>query len=1151
MLVDNNSSNDDGARAAAARADHVRILLQTYPAAKHAVDRRGRTPLHWYLGAGDGEEVAVAGQEDGRDDQALSSDADPRIMDPEIVELLLSSRVARTLDARGRAPLHWACSLWAAQTCLRQRQQWQSRRPPLGLDVVQLILNSFVGQLTVQDAQLRTPVMVLFETAHQIQRKQWNKEMAAFAVDGPNNNRKKKKDSWNLTTGGPAAFAPPLELMQMLLRHPDGDSDMDDDNSKHAMAAMEDVEGRLPIHAALEVAASAEIVQLLIDLHPTALVHTTESLRVPLHAAFCHEWTAPLQSKAVVDLLFCSYSVTRQGIAVDGRLAMKMEDAIGYYPIHYACHNGAPLEVIQSLVERYPQTALLTKPNGDLPVHCLLDDHDLLLAAVATTKTTSNRFRNDETNGGRVEVDEKGRVLLLSQVSAADESIMQEQLLVAREKIRALVLPLLSDPNKLAVSDSARGMMPLHCAILFESTDYALLLRLLELCPASAVHFTGKLVEEDDSTTYSPLDLLEITKARNTHLFSGERLEEWQHMRELLYSFSPRLESHRHRQELLDRCVRVILDEVNGGGNSFHWKAQQKRNGNVPDLEITHTVSNMEASLRQQQQTLGGRSRRRSTTRYSKHLAANKSRHQSARRSSRGSFRHNHATEPSTFSAVTQQPSLKSGSSIYDEENTDFEYDFNAASGAGRSDDDDDEDEISVGSYASGDEDDDYSGDGTDSASGTDNRGSRALYTTSASRLKTTFEEGTIDSHDDGDNNSSFNLISPPEETTCDYFNDSGSRPPSMDLSNTTSRSFGSILDRVVEEKKDDAGDAAKPKASQRDTIRTTSKTLQYQRPSYMSEVAMRLWTFFVLYCDPNNPGDHYVKQVADIIEDMKFSTIQQLVSNPVPPYASEYLREGESIEGRCFRDVASPKCRELILKTCYFLGRYELQTDQDILVHRSDDCTSVVVKVDEWLFTTEEATDAINPGISEENIWATGVVPAEVGITFRAHKRPVWILLTKSATQYENEVKCRVNLGIAVDEYSQSQRPCGIVPLLQHYNALAKERKIDQMYSVDIKDKRFNSVNLLQGTTAGEEKIHLDEYPYAIVYPAPLHGTLYDYFLRHGVRSVGQTREIVFQVANALKFLHENGEFDVPRWSATRWPLKMQFLTRFYLQSL
>jgi len=286
----------------------------------------------------------------------------------------------------------------------------------------------------------------------------------------------------------------------------------------------------------------------------------------------------------------------------------------------------------------------------------------------------------------------------------------------------------------------------------------------------------------------------------------------------------------------------------------------------------------------------------------------------------------------------------------------------------------------------------------------------------------------------------------------------------------------------------------------------------------------MRIWTFFVLYCDPNNPSDCYVKQLLDIIEGVEFSTIGLLVSNPLPPYAADYVGKQKNLEGLCFRDIASPKCRELIYKTCYFLGRYEFPKDENILVRRNCSGVSIIIKAYEWLFTTEEATNARDPGMAEENIWTTGEVLAEVGVTFRVRKRPVWIKLTKDAMEFHNEVENRARLGTPVDDDDcQPQNTSGIVPLLQHYNAFATERKRDRTYNVDIRDERFKSVNLFAGTSTDKRAL-LADYPYALVYPTSPYGTLYDYFLQNGIGSV-ESKTIMLEVADALKMMHERGE--------------------------
>jgi ankyrin repeat protein len=107
-----------------------------------------------------------------------------------------------------------------------------------------------------------------------------------------------------------------------------------------------------------------------------------------------------------------------------------MEDTDGNYPVHLACANGASIEVIQTLIGRYPRAALLLNPNDDLPLHCLLSDE---------------AFRDPAS---------------------------------IREKVRVMLPPLLAAPHALHTPDSRYGMMPLHIMVYFQAAEYADLLKL-------------------------------------------------------------------------------------------------------------------------------------------------------------------------------------------------------------------------------------------------------------------------------------------------------------------------------------------------------------------------------------------------------------------------------------------------------------------------------------------------------------------------------------------------------------------------------------------------------------------------------------------------------------------------------------------------
>jgi serine/threonine protein kinase len=175
-------------------------------------------------------------------------------------------------------------------------------------------------------------------------------------------------------------------------------------------------------------------------------------------------------------------------------------------------------------------------------------------------------------------------------------------------------------------------------------------------------------------------------------------------------------------------------------------------------------------------------------------------------------------------------------------------------------------------------------------------------------------------------------------------------------------------------------------------------------------------------------------------------------------------------------------------------------------------------------LYTTEALTSATNPAISGEIIWTTGEVPAEIGVTFETHQRPVWIKFTKNASGYSSEIDCRVRLGVSVDDDTFQGTGRNVIPILQHFNAISSERKVDKDYNIDRIDDRFKSLNLITGNTSERNvQILLNEYPYVIVYPAPLRGTLYDYFLKHGISQASECKQIMIQLLTSLGLLHSN----------------------------
>ena len=270
------------------------------------------------------------------------------------------------------------------------------------MKTIHLLLDHYMEALVTGDLEDKTPLHLLFDAVKEVQEQEWKRlvrnkaerndldlihggiAQAADNLDGSNND--KTKSTVN--------FSPPLELLEILISGSHGggsaagsgaasvagggESVVTSSNNLHlddrSPVFMEDTEGRLPIHCAMEVASGPEAIKMLIKAHPTSLVHTTEeSLVSPLHAALLSPYVAPLQSPETMRLILRAYVASRHGTYVDGRLALKMEDALGYYPIHYACKNQACLDVLRLFVEEYPKCALYITAEGDTPLHTLLD----------------------------------------------------------------------------------------------------------------------------------------------------------------------------------------------------------------------------------------------------------------------------------------------------------------------------------------------------------------------------------------------------------------------------------------------------------------------------------------------------------------------------------------------------------------------------------------------------------------------------------------------------------------------------------------------------------------------------------------------------------------------------------------------------------
>ena len=1126
----------------------LQVLLQAYPASKHVADRLGRTPAHWYLGAG--YLTLLPNNKNNQQQQPTHTtdlplyhvsgeDGNPharpwyeQTLDTNIVQLLLSSRVARTTCHLGRTPLHWAANFWAHQYYHCHDSEPQTAitiKDTIGLPVsaVKTILDHHIGQLTMKDTTGQTPLLVLLDTTLQLQQRR----------PCPTALRVPLSTISLLLSGmvsGTATTTAPVSETNPPSRTETGaatDSDMATDShsttttttvtttsASRKVASIEDSRGRLPLHVALEVAAPCSIVQCLVEAHPASLLHTTcddttntnsnddeeeeeecPIQRLPLHCAFCRPDMAPFISQATIRVLLQSYTVSRK-FHVDGRLALKMEDATsGFYPLHWAAKHNAQLSVLQAMVEAYPQAALL-QHEGNLPLHYLICSKDrpdgptLLEVALCTDKKRYTDFDWGD-------IREKMLVLLRPLLSSSSRLGRRNQDDASHKALKAMG------------SRSLGGMLPLHIAVLFAAASYHTLLRLLEAYPEAALRFTNY------EPSYSCLDLHDIAK---TKLYQNQ-VEEWKRVRELLFSFAPTLESHRHRQELLDRCVQIVVDEVREVG-SYHLDQAWTECGEQ-DLVLSHTLSGMDApkminDLKQHSRSTAcddqgsmstattSPSKQRGT--YPQDILSTTARKTSALLFGTVSSGEN----LETFDDSTGSKSKSKTSTRYDDDDmgldyaiSDTEYDDDESEsyfsevhddeGAYSSDScsdenvevayDEDEQTIKTGTFSSVGMEPTFSSDG-------------ALLT----QTQTTSTNGTLD-HIFLEAKRKAEEEEKKDDGVRSRARPSLSRDSMLDVKPTASGAVASV-----------------PSGS---TSKHDSKLSFAPRPAWFSEVGLRLWAFFSFYRDSRNPNDNYSKQVRDIFDLIEFCLVQKLVSLPVPACAAAYFPNSarKHLKRLTFKETANPKCRELIHRNYYFLGRFDFDIGQDVLSYRSADGTSLILKAHEWVYVTEEDTEAgLSPGVSEAGIWSSGEVPAEVGLTFKSFRRPVRLHLTKRRDIYENEISSRVLADLPVENAFESVD--GILPLSYHFNANNLVSKEDRTYQKEIEDERFRTIKVLNGNCAElDNEVPISDYPYAVVYPDIWSDSLRDIYGRSGLNQDG-IRSVCKDTGSALQRLHKKG---------------------------
>ena len=156
----------------------------------------------------------------------------------------------------------------------------------------------------------------------------------------------------------------------------------------------------------------------------------------------------------------------------------------------------------------------------------------------------------------------------------------------------------------------------------------------------------------------------------------------------------------------------------------------------------------------------------------------------------------------------------------------------------------------------------------------------------------------------------------------------------------------------------------------------------------HLSDVASRLWSFLATFINQSDPNDHYAPYVEAVISDLDFPTVQSLMTLPLPDCcASERTSTPHNLTGLTILDCANVNCKAVLNATFYFAGLYDFAPPPpsslgdggsgskgdrhdrtgggsstrgpSILLHRGADEQTLILRAIEHRFTTAGDADA------------------------------------------------------------------------------------------------------------------------------------------------------------------------------------------------
>jgi len=591
--------------------ESIRYLKRLYPDSLKIGDRWGRTPLHWFLGAGDVDlSLADVNDADNIDSTSESTmvgsptsssgnpsttrlkNEPPVVRSAQLFTELLSPDTASLKDgtAHQRTPLHWAVRLIALG--IARKKEATSNRDVISLACIRSII-AMAGPsiLTSMDGDGRTPLSLLLCVL------KFERESEEVTSNSQSQLTKKWDSSRN-------EYDVPLDLIEILCesdRPPYlwNDSAMKvtrnsrtpprrgspTEQRQHIFSAeaglrassLYDNLGHLPLHYAVSAICPPLIVHYLVKSYPPALhIAVLGTGWTPLHMAFVSPFVASNITTSILEALLLPLNPEWAHINCDdsaeeetnhiaaGLRSLTIRDCFGQTPLHLATRNNASLDVLRILISGYEDATRQVDNTGNLPAHLAVDESMFM--------SIEGSLDDDESFSANI----FGRSM--GWISDDVEAKWREERNTLRTKLCWLIRPLLQYSGSISRTCSTHGLTALHLSIAFNACPYEMVRAMLRIAPEAAQ------IRTKSCGGLTPIELHQLRRQFFAIEVTLEEMKSWNAIQELLFAHYPLIRwpmnkcniinwEPRRDKDLLARCVQIIKDECSGLG-SFHSNPQ-------------------------------------------------------------------------------------------------------------------------------------------------------------------------------------------------------------------------------------------------------------------------------------------------------------------------------------------------------------------------------------------------------------------------------------------------------------------------------------------------------------------------------------------------------------------------------------------------